>query len=130
MSNFLSRYSTDSTLETEGVWVDFGDGIQVKVTRENTDEAQKYRQKILHKYRTHRKIPDEVLTDLATKVLAHVLVKDWKGITDEKGKDLPYTPENAYKIFSEFKDFREDVSTASQEREFFKQEEIAAQAKN
>ena len=130
MSNFLSRYSVDTTLENEGVWVDFGDDIMVKVTRENTDEAQKYRQKIMHKYRTHRKVPDEILTDLATKVLAHVLVKDWKGITDEKGKEMPFTPENAYKIFSEYKDFRDDVSSATQEREFFKQEEVADQAKN
>ena len=102
MSNFLSRYSVDTTLENEGVWVDFGDDIMVKVTRENTDEAQKYRQKIMHKYRTHRKVPDEILTDLATKVLAHVLVKDWKGITDEKGKEMPFSPDNAYKIFSEY----------------------------
>ena len=130
MSNFLSRYTTDNTLETEGVWVDFGEGIMVKVTRENTDEAAKYRQKIMHKYRTHRKIPDEVLTDLATKVLANVLVKDWKGVTDEKGNDLPFSAENAYKIFSKYKVFRDDVSTATSEREFFKQEEIAAQAKN
>lgn len=130
MSSFLARYNTDQSLEEHGVWVDFGDGIEVKVTRTNTKEAQKYKAQLEKPYRKLSQIPDDVQDGIYEKMIAHKIIKDWKGITDEEGKEVPYSPDAALKILQTFRDFRDDIILAASERETFRKIEAEEQAKN
>ena len=130
MSNFLSRYNTDANLEENGVWVDFGDGIEVMVVRTNSKEAQKLKAKLERPYRKLSQVPDDVQEAIYEKMIAQAVIKDWKGVTDAKGKEIPYSGEAALEILKKFKDFRDDIIMAASELETFRQIEMEQQEKN
>jgi hypothetical protein len=120
--SFLSRYKTDTSLENDGVEVDFGDGVSVTVRRMNNKSAQELRRKLEKPYARMRETPDSVSENILNRVLAEAVVVGWKGVTDENGNELPFSPANAMKIFEnpELRDFKEDIAMASMQRETFK----------
>lgn len=131
MSKFLDRYKTDKKLEEEGQWVDLGDEILVKVARLNSERSQAVRRKLEKPYSKIRgNIPEDISEEILTKQVAEAVLLDWKGVTDDNGKDLECTYENRYKMLKEFKDFRFDVVTCSMEAETFKVRQIEEVTKN
>lgn len=123
MSGFLERYQTDKNLEEEGVWVDLGGNVQVKVARITSRKSKEVRRKLerpmVRKNRSDDLSIDQ-LEQLMTEQLAQAVIKDWRGVTDDEGNDLPCTVENCRTILTKFPDFREDVATASLEKETFR----------
>jgi hypothetical protein len=133
MSKFLDRYKTDRKLEEEGVWVDFGDGVEVKLRRLNSAKSKEVRRKLEKpyekQYRNGREYPDSLQETLMNKQLAEAIVVDWKGIPELneqgepiEGKDMVCTPDNVIRMVSQFPDFREEITTASLERATFQVE--------
>ena len=134
MSKFFDRYKTDRGAEEEGVWVDFGDGIRVKLRRLNSAKSKEVRRRLEKpfekQYRNGREYPDSLQEELMNKQLAQAIVVDWEGIPELDqsgspidGKDMPCTPENVIRMVSQFPDFREEITTASLERATFQVEE-------
>lgn len=123
MSGFLERYQTDKNLEEEGVWVDLGGNVQVKVARITSRKSKEVRRK-LERPMVRKNRSDELSIDqleqLMTEQLAQAVIKDWRGVTDDDGVELPCTVENCRMILAKFPDFREDVATASLEKETFR----------
>lgn len=131
MSKFINRYKTDRKLEEEGQWVEFGDDISVKVARLNSERSQAVRRKLEKPYSKIRgSIPEDIAEEILTKQVAEAVLLDWKGVTDENGKEIECTYENRYKMLKEFKDFRFDVVTCSVEAETFKGKQIEEVTKN
>lgn len=143
MADLRKRYNTDQTLEEEGVWVDFGDGLQVKIRRLNSKHSRDVRRKLEKPYTTQfrgREMPDSLQEQLLSQQLSKSIIVDWKGVDDpyatvkegEKAPPLPHTEENAFKLVSdpEFKDLRDDILTASMERTTFEKEQQKAAEKN
>lgn len=143
MASLRKRYNTDTSLEEEGVWVDYGDGLQVKVRRLNSKHSRDVRRKLEKPYAAQfrsRDMPDSLQEELLNKQMAQSIVVDWKGVEDPytqvpEGKEAPplaYSPENVLKIVSdpEFKDFREDILTAAMERTTFEKEQRKDAEKN
>lgn len=131
MSKFINRYKTDRKLEEEGQWVEFGDDISVKVARLNSERSQAVRRKLEKPYSKIRgSIPEDIAEEILTKQVAEAILLDWKGVTDESGKEIECTYENRYKMLKEFKDFRFDVVTCSVEAETFKGKQIEEVTKN
>jgi len=129
MGKFSERYKTDRKSEEEGIWVDFGDGIKVQLRRMNSDHSKKTRARLEKPYATTyrgREMPQSLQEDLLNKQMAQSIVMNWEGIEDPKsdGKMLAYTEENVLRICEEFKDFREDLLTASMERATFQLEAL------
>jgi hypothetical protein len=123
MSGFLDRYKTDKSLEEEGVWVDFGAGVQVKIARITSSKSKDVRRKLERPMVRQSRGQDltlEQLEYLMIEQLAQAVVKDWKGVTDEEGNPLPFSEANCRDIISKFPDFREDIATVSMERESFR----------
>lgn len=124
MSGFLDRYQTDKSLEEEGVWVDFGGGVMVKVARITSAKSREVRRRLerpLARKNRNEELTLDQLEHLMIEQLSQAVVKDWKGVTDEKGKELPCTVENCRDILNKFPDFREDVATVSMEKATFQQ---------
>jgi len=127
MGKFTDRYATNKVAEEEGQWVDFGDGIEVKLRRLNSEASREVRRKLEKpyegQYRT-RPMPDSLNEELLIKQLAQCIVVDWKGVEnpDQDGQFLPCTPENVTMIVTRFKDFREDITTASMTQATFQGE--------
>lgn len=138
------RYNTDQSLEEEGVWVDFGDGLQVKIRRLNSKHSRETRRKLEKPYSTQfrgREMPDSLQETLLNQQMSKSIVVDWKGVDDPYAdvkpgdKDAPalaHSEENVLKLLSdpEFKDFRDDILTAAMERTTFEKEQRKAKEKN
>lgn len=144
MSGFKKRYATDSTLEEDGVWVDFGDGLKVKIRRLNSKHSRETRRRLERPYQAqfrNREMPESLQEEILNKQLAESLIAGWEGVPDpaapepkegEAEKMLPCTPDNILKIVSDpqFKDFREDVLMAAMSRETYEKEAKKEAVKN
>lgn len=131
MSKFYDRYKTDKKLEEEGQWVDFGDGVKVKVARLNSERSLAVRRKLEKPYSKIRgSIPEDIQEEILTKQVAEAIIIAWEGVSDENGKEIECTYENKVKILKDFKDFRFDVVTASVEAETFKAKQNEEVLKN
>lgn len=129
MAGFFERYNTDRNLEEEGVWVDYGDGVMVKLRRLNSKHSREVRRKLEKPYTAQfraREMPDSLQEQLLNKQLSESIVVDWKGVPnpDKPEEELPCTPDNVLKMVSneQFKDFREDILTAAMSQTAFEKE--------
>lgn len=132
-SAFMNRYKTDKDLEENGVWVDFGDGIQVKIRRANSKASRDCRAKLEKPYAgqfRNREMPQSLQDEILIKQLSQSIILDWKGVpdpTDEKGERmLPCNEENIVKMMTQFPDFREDILTAAVAQATFQRELMKA----
>lgn len=135
MPTFLERYQTNKHLEEDGVWVDYADGLEVKIRRMNSTKSREIRRKLEKPYTKGfrgQDMPDSLQEELLNKQLAEAIVVDWKGVPDPKDvtKMLPCTPENVLMMVTEYPDFRDDILAASMERATFQIEERKAAEKN
>lgn len=130
--DFKKEFGTNKALEEAGVWVDIGDGAQLKIARAGSKKALKYSREVAKPYMaqiTYGKLPDDVAERLAIEVLAECILLDWKTISYD-GKPLPYSKENALKLMTESEDFRDMVSRIANERKTFQQQIEEAIIKN
>lgn len=127
-------FGTDKALETQGQWVPLDDaGCRIKILRNNCPQARalhfKEMQKIKHLTRSIGQPYFDALRSIGLKVLCEVTVVDWEKI-EMDGKPLPYSKENAKKLFERYPDFAEMVASLTETAEVFKAEELEAEAKN
>lgn len=143
MAGFMDRYSTDRSLEEEGVWVDYGDGLKVQVRRLNSRHSRETRRKLEKPYAAQfrgREMPESLQEQLLNKQLSQSIVVDWEGVPDpdnspgfledgitpdpkKPGKFLDCTPENVLMMVERFPDFRDDILTAAMEKTTFQKEQ-------
>lgn len=126
MSSFADRYATNKSQEEEGVWVDFGDGIKVKIRRMNSKFSRETRAKLEKPYASQfrgREYPLEIQENLFNQQLAKAIVIEWEGVPDavDPKKMAPNTEEARMAVFKAYPDFREDVAAASMERATFQE---------
>jgi hypothetical protein len=125
-------FGTNRTKETEGTWIDAGDGAQFLVARIANKRWQQVNRDL---YRPHRatqrmgKLSQDVEDDINRKVMAQTILLDWKGVK-VNGQDIPYSPEAAEKMFKEYPDFLEFIAGHSMAISNFQDKEEADQQKN
>ncbi len=113
MSGPYSVFQTDKALEKEGIILDYGD-FKIKIARAGGANAA-FQKALTSKIRPYKRqidagtIPDDVAEKLFLDVYAEAVVLGWEGVTDENGKPLPYSKENAVKLFSDLPDLFRDV---------------------
>ena len=113
MSGPYSVFRTDKTLEKEGIVLDYGD-FKIKVARAGGSNAA-FQKALTSKIRPYKRqidagtIPDDVAEKLFLDVYAESVVLGWEGVTDENGNPLPFSKENAVKLFSDLPDLFRDV---------------------
>ena len=127
MASFLDRYNTDRNLEEGGVWVDFGDGLKVKIRRLTSKHSRETRRKLEKPYAAqfrNRDMPDSLQEELLNKQVAKSVVIDWEGVVNpEKPEEkLPCTEDNVLMMVQKFPEFRDDILTAAMERTTFEKE--------
>jgi len=80
--------------------------------------------KPLREQRAKDMVSDDVLSDIAKKVVARYILLDWKNLLDEKGKEIKYSEEKAYEIISDPENdlfYTWVLEAASEEQNFRKQ---------
>lgn len=93
--NPLARLRTDVASLVDGVWMDFGHGLQVKVAAWENENMQKLREELQKPWKTvlqaGGEIPTEEAEKIFTRLISETIVTDWKGaVHPETGEDLPY----------------------------------------
>jgi hypothetical protein len=126
---FLNKYKTDKNAEVNGVWIEVDDGVEWLIARLNNERAREMRRKLEKPYRSFQSIPDKVSEEILRKVIASTVLLDWKGMTDDNGKAIPYSAEKAEELLKDLPDLLTDVANASMARETFQTEAVEA-AKN
>ena len=123
-------YGTDTNLEEEGKWFDLGDGGRVLVGRFGSKKHDRVMDQLRKPYEhllaRKGKIPKEELTDMLRVSIAHGVLLGWEGLVDE-GEPLTFSPEEALRLFIEYKDFYDHVFDLSNDMSNFRsyvQEEI------
>lgn len=120
----ITRFKSTAA-ETEGVWVDAGAGLRLKIARANNANFDKVLSRLTrpHLQRIRNgSFPDEDMKKLVWQATAETILLDWENLEDEEGNEVPYSPEKALELLTEYKDFRDMVSSYAQDATLFKQE--------
>lgn len=140
-----ARYGTDPKLETEGKWIDWGEGARLKIARIGNAKYREMLRQEMSQYdslrRAGRKVSEDDTANAVIKCLAHTILLDFEGIDGEginiegieftaDGKHVAYSTRNAYLLLTTYKDFREEVATIASDMETFRAERIEEAAKN
>ena len=141
---FNERYRTDAKLENEGKWHEWGEGGRVLIARIGNTKYREMLRAEMSQFdalrRSGRKVPDEDATKVTVKCMAHTILLGWEhfsgegleslGIKLDAEKEIPYSPENAHILLTEFKDFREEVAVIATDMENFRAEQVESAVKN
>lgn len=125
-------FGTDTKLENEGVWVDLGEGAQIKVARIGNKESKALTKRLQAPHKIairNEKLPDDVWTKISVEVMAKTVLLDFKGIKED-GKEVPFSVENATRFLTDYKDFRDQVAHYANDLNLFQAEAEEAAIKN
>lgn len=132
--SLYNQFKTDKSLETEGVWIDYGNNSQGEPIRFLVARAggrntafNKALQKATKPYR--RAIQNDAMDeDVADRVYREVFVetvlKGWEGVEDEDGVAMPFSRGNAVKLFTDLPDLYADLRQQAMSMAIFKDEEL------
>jgi hypothetical protein len=127
------RFGTDAALEQEGVWVDFGDGLQLRIIADSVGRVRDLRQRLQYgKYRSYylrMNIPPHV-EDAVNIEIATALITDWRGVTNGDGSAIPCAPEAVRQVMTDLRELRANVLFAASTAETFRRQEVEVMAKN
>lgn len=122
-------YGTNKKKESEGTFVEIGNGISVKVKRAGSCNkaysfAQAKMQRPYNKQIARGTIDPEILRDININLYANHVVTDWKGISEGK-TEVPFSKEKFIELSKEFPDFFDDVFVAALDMQNFADDEDA-----
>lgn len=97
----LTDFKTDTSKETEGVWVDFGGKASIKIASLDNAQFQKAFAAKKAPYDKQRKeLSDEEMQDIMVHCISRYVVLDWKNIFEDD-KELAYSLDAAERVLNE-----------------------------
>jgi hypothetical protein len=134
MSNPYEMFKTDKKLETEGVILDYG-SFQITVAR--AGGSNKKFQKALsdlakpHTLAMKNQTMDPELADrLMVEAYADSIILNWKGVTDESGKKIPFNKANVIELFTNLPDLFSNVVEQASQFSMFHDDTVGQAEKN
>lgn len=123
--NLYTRYETDAAAEAEGVSIDFGGGVSVRVRSTDSVKVREAQNKLTKKHRqaiiaNGGLLPPQLADALEVEILSSAIVIDWKGVTDRDGKELTFSREAAKQVFTDLREFRKEVYQMASSAETFR----------
>lgn len=107
LSSLRDLYTTDLTAIENGTWFQLKRGNSlVKVRSFGSQVVSECNNNLTERYKAELKVV-EIPSDspanglILRELVAKAILTDWKNVADEKGKELPFSTEAAYKILSE-----------------------------
>ncbi len=111
-------FGTNATLETEGIWIDYGDYGKFLVARAG-GQNKKFRNLFEKKIRPYRAainmgtLDDAVAERIMRESFAEAVVLEWD-LVDADGKSVPFTVENCIELLESNPDLFTDLQQQSQ----------------
>lgn len=131
----IEKIKTDSQKEDNGVWIDFEEGIRLKIARARNSAYRELLRQLTEPHRKTIREGDaelELLENLLRQVRAKTILLGWENIEDKDGNSIEYSSEQALAFFkdTELRDFYTFVILESENMENFKKELIEDSEKN
>jgi hypothetical protein len=126
MGSLSKVFGTNKKKEVEGVWVDGEEGMKFLIARANNEKAEKLATELMRPHRRLAragKLPEEVQRTISYTVLANAILLGWKGVKDDNGVDIPYSPAEAERQFRLQHDFADYIAGYAQEASIFRDED-------
>lgn len=125
--DITKTFTTDKSLENNGVWVDIGGETKLCVARMYND---RYNELLRGAMKPHRRqvLDSESSLEIMVDVEARSILIGWEGVTDDD-KDVPYSIETA-KEYLHIRDFRKLVLEIASSMETYKAQELEDGEKN
>ena len=128
--SLYNAFATDQNAEVNGVVLEYGTNnkgqpIRIRIARAGGSN-QKFAKVLEQKLRPYKRMiaNDTMDTKLAEKLLvesfSEAVVLSWEGVQDREGNDLPFTKDNAIKLFTDLPDLFSDVQQQSQKAALFR----------
>jgi hypothetical protein len=123
LSKLMKRFSTDEDREENGRWVDFGEGLRIKVRRVKSKKSMEIRKDLERPFVDQIRrgpLPDAVAEEMLVNQIARGIIADWEGVELEDGVLLPYTAKNAYDVLKALPELRDSVLQISIDAENYR----------
>lgn len=133
--SLYKKFGTSKSAEREGITVDYGDGIKVRVARAGGSNRE-YIARLEQISRKHRRqiqldiLPEDVAGKITRELYADTIILGWEGVTDREGKPLPFNRENVIKILEDLPDLFKDIQEHAGNLSLFRDEILEGDAKN
>jgi hypothetical protein len=130
----INLVRTDPDKELHGVWVDFAEGIELKIARSGNSAYLELLKKLSEPHVQEIRdgsVDEDLYDDILRKVRASTILLDWKNIEDDTGT-VSYSVEKAYEYFADpsLKDFYNFVIIKSQDIDKYRKVNVEASVKN
>lgn len=129
----LNTFKTDADLEAEGAWIDIGEGASVKIARYQNPKHKRVLDRLNRPHRATlnagRRLPDDVAEKILIDSFVEAVLLDWRGLTID-GQPFHYSKENALKVLTDMRDFRDLVANHALQAENFRRESTETAAGN
>lgn len=134
--NLYDVFGSDKELEKEGVWIDYDEiGASFKIARMGGGNSAYARylsnaiRPVKHQLETNT-LSDGKAEEIYRNAFVNTILKDWSGVTDSKGKALPFTVENAIKLLSDLPHLHSELSKEAGNIENYQRKADEETAKN
>ena len=136
--SLFKQFKTDSKVEKEGILLDYGpnkdlpanaDGshpvIMIRIARAGgANDAYNKRIEALSK-KHRRKIQNDALEiaelrEMTMHAVADTVILGWENVTDEDGNPMPFSRDNALKLFKQLPDLFNDVQEQAAKAALFR----------
>lgn len=121
----------DRDLEADGVWVEFRDGMEVRVARAGNPEFRKLWRALTRPYQRQLRtgtLSPQKEDELTVRCMARALLRDWRGLEDESGEPIGYDPAFAERLLMDSPELRNFVSDVATEYQMFREQRLEEDA--
>ncbi len=130
-----SAFATESSLETNGITLDFGNAGKVRIARAGgaNKKFEKAMMRLTKPYRhaiNSGTIDPKTADQLLYRAYAEAVVIGWEGITGKDGADLPFSADAAVALFTDLPDFFQQIRRNADSSALFRVETNEDDSKN
>lgn len=131
----LGKIQVDPDKQNNGVWVPYVLDIEVKVARMGNREYEADVRRASKPYTKGfraDKIPDSILEKITMKAVSKWIIKDWRGLEDDKGKKIPFSQKKALEFFEDdqYRDFYKFILSTANDADLYLREVQGDSEKN
>ena len=119
-------FATDSSMEQEGIWIDYGDAGSFRVARAGGSNKN-FTRSFQRLTKPHRKAiqADAMNDDTPRAIMMEVFIESaplgWKNVTGKDGQALTFSKKNAKALFEDLPDLFGDLLNSSQNYSLYRE---------
>lgn len=134
MTSPYTQFATDTSLETDGVILDYGD-YQIRIARagganKRFGKVLEAKQKPYRRQIQNETLDEEIAKRLLAEAYAEAVILGWSNITGPDGQPMAFSKPNCVRLLTDLPDLFADIREQSAKVALFRREEIEEAAGN